>query len=78
MFSVSTSRLLRRTTDFLVHQAQFLQQIKQSVSLMFHICCVQSTDSTEENNLHKDLLTSMLILLLVFIIFILLAGYFFR
>ncbi|NWQ77392.1 PTPRE phosphatase, partial [Columbina picui] len=34
--------------------------------------------STEENNLHKDLLTSMLILLLVFIIFILLAGYFFR
>uniref|UniRef100_A0A8C9FFD6 protein-tyrosine-phosphatase n=1 Tax=Pavo cristatus TaxID=9049 RepID=A0A8C9FFD6_PAVCR len=35
-------------------------------------------DSTEENNLHKDLLTSMLILLLVFIIFILLAGYFFR
>ncbi|EOA99338.1 Receptor-type tyrosine-protein phosphatase epsilon, partial [Anas platyrhynchos] len=33
---------------------------------------------TEENNLHRDLLTSMLILLLVFIIFILLAGYFFR
>uniref|UniRef100_A0A672U3F5 Uncharacterized protein n=1 Tax=Strigops habroptila TaxID=2489341 RepID=A0A672U3F5_STRHB len=37
-----------------------------------------TTNSTEENHLHKDLLTSMLILLLVFIIFILLAGYFFR
>lgn len=45
---------------------------------LFTSAVFQFADSTEENNLHKDLLTSMLILLLVFIIFILLAGYFFR
>ncbi|XP_027767068.1 receptor-type tyrosine-protein phosphatase epsilon-like, partial [Empidonax traillii] len=41
-------------------------------------CYVPSTDSTEENNLHKDLLTSLLILGLVVIIFLVLVGYFFR
>ncbi|NXU17100.1 PTPRE phosphatase, partial [Pardalotus punctatus] len=34
--------------------------------------------STEENNLHKELLTSLLILVLVVIIFVVLVGYFFR
>ncbi|NXE39683.1 PTPRE phosphatase, partial [Ptilorrhoa leucosticta] len=34
--------------------------------------------STEENNLHKELLTSLLILVLVVVIFVVLVGYFFR
>ncbi|NXD94836.1 PTPRE phosphatase, partial [Chaetorhynchus papuensis] len=34
--------------------------------------------STEESNLHKELLTSLLILVLVVLIFVVLVGYFFR
>lgn len=74
MLLVIRGRLLDRVFD--APSTAFVPE--EDPCLISHLSCVPSPDSTEESNLHKELLTSLLILVLVVIIFVVLVGYFFR